>query len=58
MCEYAPEKPRTLSVDADILHWWAKVSGDCVCSKICMLYSLVPGFAVHAVTAIIRNKND
>ena len=39
----------------DALNKWAKLSGDCFCSKICMLYSLATGFAAHAVTAIIRN---
>ena len=30
----------------------------CFYSKICMLYSLVTGFAAHVVTAIIRNYSD
>ena len=55
LCEYAPEEPRTLLVDVDALYKWTKLSKDCFCGKICMLYSLVPAFATHAVTAIIRN---
>ena len=55
LCEYAPEEPRTLLVDVDALYQWTKLSEDCFCSKICMLYSLVTAFATHAVTAIIRN---
>ena len=55
LCEYAPEEPRTLLVDVDALYKWTKLSKDCFCGKICMLYSLVTAFATHAVTAIIRN---
>ena len=55
LCEYAPEEPSTLLEDVDALHKWTKLSGDCICSKICMLYSLLTGFAAHAAAAIIRN---
>ena len=55
LCENAPEEPRTLLVDVDALYKWTKLSKDCFCGKICMLYSLVTAFATHAVTAIIRN---
>ena len=54
-CEYAPEEPSILLVDVDALHQWTKLSGDYISSKVCMLYSLVTGFAAHAMTAIIRN---
>ena len=43
-----------LLVDVDTLCKWTKLSGDCFCSKICKLYSLVTGFAAHGATAIIR----
>ena len=58
LCEYAPEEPSTLLVKVDALYYWAKLSDDCFCSKICLLYSLRTGCAAHAVTAIIRNKSD
>ena len=32
-------------VDVDALYKCAKLYGDCFCDKICMLYSLVTGFA-------------
>ena len=46
---------RTLLVDVDALYLWAKLSGDCFCSTICMLYFRMAGFASRAVTAIKRN---
>ena len=45
LCEYAPEEPSTLLVDVDALYQWTKLSGDCILRKICLLYSLVTGFA-------------
>ena len=53
-----PEEPSTLLVDVDALYQWTKHSGDCFCSKLCMLYSLVTGFAAHAALAIIKNWSD
>ena len=53
--EYAPEEPSTVLVDEDAFYQWTKLSGYCICSKVCMLYFLVTGFAAHAATAIIRN---
>ena len=53
----AKEEPNTLMVDVEALYKWSKLSGNCFCSKICMLYCLVTSlfFSAHAVTATIRN---
>ena len=51
-------EPGTLLVDIDILYYWAKLSDDCFCSKICMLSPLVSSFAVQVVTAIINKYGN
>ena len=45
-------------VDINALYKWAKLSGYCFCSKICMLYSQVTDFAAHEVTVFISNYGD
>ena len=38
-------EPTISLVDVDALYYRTKLSGDCFCSKICLLYSLVSGLA-------------
>ena len=48
----------TLLVDVDALYQWTKLFGDCICSKVCMLYSMVTDCIRSKVCMLYYPRSD